>query len=262
MRWIASLVAEAHRILTRGGVFLYPRDGRPGHERGRLRYLYECAPIAFLIEQAGGQATDGSDAILDRAPASLHERTPFVFGSAQNVALVSAYHDLPEAETSALFGTRGVVPDDGRERALSDHLGHRLVGAGTTTVKHAFDQIFRREGIAAVSIEGDAFHRFDRAAMAAELKRRTEEGDQTFSHFSYEANVLEDLERVFREYGETGKGKTRHYVHDDKEAERSRRRRAPSPTGRRSRTGRTCCSTRGCTARSRTTASTWRRSPT
>ena len=108
MRWIASLVAEAHRILTRGGVFLYPRDGRRGYERGRLRYLYECAPIAFLVEQAGGQATDGSDAILDRAPASLHERTPFVFGSAQNVARVAAYHDLPAAETSALFGTRGL----------------------------------------------------------------------------------------------------------------------------------------------------------
>lgn len=92
-------------------------------------------------------------------------------------------------------------------------------GAGTTTVKHTFDQIFRREGIKAVSIEGDAFHRYDRKAMAAELKRRTEEGDQTFSHFSYEANVLEELERVFREYGETGRGRTRHYVHDAKEAE-------------------------------------------
>jgi phosphoribulokinase len=93
-------------------------------------------------------------------------------------------------------------------------------GAGTTTVKHTFDQIFRREGYKAVSIEGDAFHRFDRSAMAAELKRRTEEGNQTFSHFSYEANVLPELERVFREYGESGKGRTRHYVHDAKEAER------------------------------------------
>lgn len=93
-------------------------------------------------------------------------------------------------------------------------------GAGTTTVKHTFDQIFRREGIRAVSIEGDAFHRFDRAAMAAELKRRTAEGDQTFSHFSYEANVLDELERVFREYGETGRGRTRHYVHDAREAEK------------------------------------------
>lgn len=93
-------------------------------------------------------------------------------------------------------------------------------GAGTTTVKHTFDQIFRREGIRAVSIEGDAFHRFDREAMKAELARRTAAGDMTFSHFSYEANELVELERVFRDYGETGKGRTRHYVHDDKEAER------------------------------------------
>jgi phosphoribulokinase len=93
-------------------------------------------------------------------------------------------------------------------------------GAGTTTVKHTFDQIFRREGIKAVSIEGDAFHRYDRAAMKAELDARLAAGDATFSHFSYEANILEDLERVFREYGETGKGRTRHYVHDDREAEK------------------------------------------
>ncbi|MBC7140888.1 MAG: phosphoribulokinase [Rhodobacteraceae bacterium] len=93
-------------------------------------------------------------------------------------------------------------------------------GAGTTTVKSTFDQIFRREGFTAVSIEGDAFHRFDRTAMKAELERRKAEGDQTFSHFSYEANELEKLEDVFRLYGETGKGETRHYVHDDAEAER------------------------------------------
>jgi fructose-1,6-bisphosphatase I len=108
MRWIASLVAETHRILTRGGVFLYPADARRGYEHGRLRLLYECAPIAFLIEQAGGGATDGVDPILGRTPGALHERTPFVFGSAQNVARVSAYHDLSEAETAALFGTRGL----------------------------------------------------------------------------------------------------------------------------------------------------------
>lgn len=93
-------------------------------------------------------------------------------------------------------------------------------GAGTTTVKHTFDQIFRREGIRAVSIEGDAFHRYDREAMKSELARRTASGDMTFSHFSYEANELVELERVFREYGETGRGRTRHYVHDDREAER------------------------------------------
>ncbi|EEW26548.1 phosphoribulokinase [Rhodobacter ferrooxidans] len=91
-------------------------------------------------------------------------------------------------------------------------------GAGTSTVKHTFDQIFRREGVKAVSIEGDAFHRFNRVEMRAELIRRTAEGDATFSHFSYEANALDELERVFREYGDTGKGRTRTYVHDDIES--------------------------------------------
>lgn len=93
-------------------------------------------------------------------------------------------------------------------------------GAGTTTVKTTFDQIFRREGIRAVSIEGDAFHRFNRAEMRTILQQKLEEGDQTFSHFSYEANELGELERVFSEYGATGKGRTRHYVHDAGEAER------------------------------------------
>ncbi|WP_199257764.1 phosphoribulokinase [Paracoccus binzhouensis] len=93
-------------------------------------------------------------------------------------------------------------------------------GAGTTTIKNTFDQIFRRESITAVSIEGDAFHRYDRAAMKAELARRTEAGDHTFSHFSIEANELAKLEQVFRSYGETGTGMTRHYVHDEREAER------------------------------------------
>ncbi|CUH82427.1 phosphoribulokinase [Tropicibacter naphthalenivorans] len=93
-------------------------------------------------------------------------------------------------------------------------------GAGTTTVKSTFDQIFRREGISTVSIEGDAFHRFDRAAMKAELDKRKAEGDETFSHFSYDANELAKLEDVFRTYGETGKGETRHYIHDEDEAER------------------------------------------
>ena len=93
-------------------------------------------------------------------------------------------------------------------------------GAGTTTVKSTFDQIFRREGYTAMAIEGDAFHRYDRAAMKAELEKRKSAGDDTFSHFSYEANELEKLEDVFRTYGETGGGETRHYVHDDVEAEK------------------------------------------
>ncbi|MDF2142541.1 class 1 fructose-bisphosphatase [Paenirhodobacter sp. CAU 1674] len=108
MRWVASLVAETHRILTRGGVFLYPSDDRKGYERGRLRHVYECAPIAFLITQAGGGATDGSDPILTALPDRLHARTPFIFGTAAKVARVAAYHDLPEDEASALFSSRGL----------------------------------------------------------------------------------------------------------------------------------------------------------
>lgn len=108
MRWVASLVAEAHRILSRGGVFLYPRDDRKGYANGRLRYLYECAPIAFVITKAGGGATDGVDPILPMVPATLHQRTPLVFGSIEKVARITAYHDLPDHETSALFGKRGL----------------------------------------------------------------------------------------------------------------------------------------------------------
>ncbi|MCP1198385.1 class 1 fructose-bisphosphatase [Notoacmeibacter sp. MSK16QG-6] len=108
MRWIASLVAETHRILTRGGIFLYPSDARPGYERGRLRYVYECAPIAMLIEQAKGTATNGIETILDQVPDTLHARSPLVFGSANKVARVTTYHELPGEETSALFGTRGL----------------------------------------------------------------------------------------------------------------------------------------------------------
>ncbi|MEP0209592.1 MAG: class 1 fructose-bisphosphatase [Paracoccaceae bacterium] len=108
MRWIASLVAETHRILTRGGIFLYPDDTRKGYGKGRLRLVYECAPIGFLIEQAGGRATDGIEPILDAVPDHLHARVPFVFGSANKVARVVTYFDLPEHEASALFSERGL----------------------------------------------------------------------------------------------------------------------------------------------------------
>ncbi|SIO27161.1 D-fructose 1,6-bisphosphatase [Rhodovulum sp. ES.010] len=108
MRWVASLVAETHRIISRGGVFLYPADARKGYEKGRLRMVYECAPIAFVIEQAGGSATDAQDRILDKTAEELHVRTPFVFGSTDKVGRVAAYHDLPEQEVNALFGNRGL----------------------------------------------------------------------------------------------------------------------------------------------------------
>lgn len=92
MRWVASLVAEATRIMKRGGIFLYPGDQRQGYSRGRLRYLYECAPIAMMVEQMGGVATDGVNRILDQVPDDVHGRTPFIFGPAKEVARISAYY--------------------------------------------------------------------------------------------------------------------------------------------------------------------------
>ncbi len=110
MRWIASLVAEAYRILIRGGVFLYPRDQRKGYSKGRLRLVYEANPIAFLMEQAGGAATEGSLRVLDLEPGDIHQRTPLVFGSAKEVAKFGRYHTEPSAIGSRhpLFGNRGL----------------------------------------------------------------------------------------------------------------------------------------------------------
>jgi fructose-1,6-bisphosphatase I len=109
MRWTAALVADAHRILKRGGVFLYPQDARPRYGRGRLRMIYECAPIAFLLEQAGGLATDGQTRILDLAPEGLHDRCPLVFGSADMVKRIGAYPPVSAACAAPLFSERGLL---------------------------------------------------------------------------------------------------------------------------------------------------------
>src|ERR1700754_2730440 len=91
-------------------------------------------------------------------------------------------------------------------------------GAGTTSVKKTFETIFRRENVTAAFVEGDAFHRFDRAEMRSRMAEETERGNRHFSHFSPETNLFEELERLFRDYSETGTGTTRHYVHDRAEA--------------------------------------------
>jgi len=92
-------------------------------------------------------------------------------------------------------------------------------GAGTTTVRHTFEQIFRRERIKAAFVEGDAFHRYDRTAMKEAIAEAAIRGDNNFSHFGPEANLLDELEQVFREYAESGTGRARHYVHNAEEAE-------------------------------------------
>ena len=91
-RWIASMVAEVHRILIRGGVFMYPRDGRDPFKPGRLRLLYEANPISMLTEQAGGLASTGRGPLLDVLPDALHQRIPVILGSRHEVERIERYH--------------------------------------------------------------------------------------------------------------------------------------------------------------------------
>ncbi|MES2261566.1 MAG: class 1 fructose-bisphosphatase [Pseudomonadota bacterium] len=92
MRWIASMVADVHRILNRGGIFMYPADLRDTSMPGKLRLMYEANPMAFIVEQAGGAATDGQTRILDIQPHKLHQRVPVFLGSRDEVAVVTSYH--------------------------------------------------------------------------------------------------------------------------------------------------------------------------
>jgi fructose-1,6-bisphosphatase I len=93
MRWIASMVADVHRILMRGGVFLYPWDKREPEKAGKLRLMYEANPMSWLVEQAGGAATNGSRRILDLEPTRLHERVAVVLGSKNEVERLTGYHE-------------------------------------------------------------------------------------------------------------------------------------------------------------------------
>ena len=110
MRWIASMVAEAHRILMRGGVFLYPRDSKDPAKPGRLRLLYEANPIGFLMEQAGGRASTGRQPVLGVVPTALHERIGLVFGSKNEVERIERYHHepVPKEKGNPLFAERGL----------------------------------------------------------------------------------------------------------------------------------------------------------
>ena len=113
MRWIASMVAEVHRILMRGGLFMYPRDTKDPGKPGRLRLLYEASPIGWLVEQAGGAASTGRGRILEVVPTELHQRVPVILGSKNEVERLARYHaeyDRGEDQpfSSPLFNTRSL----------------------------------------------------------------------------------------------------------------------------------------------------------
>ena len=113
MRWIASMVAEAHRIRMRGGVFMYPRDNKDPSKAGRLRLLYEANPIGMIMEQAGGRASTGREPMLAVQPSSLHQRIGLVFGSKNEVERIERYHHEPSDQSSntPLFAERTLFRD-------------------------------------------------------------------------------------------------------------------------------------------------------
>jgi fructose-1,6-bisphosphatase len=119
MRWIASMVAEVHRILMRGGVFMYPKDTKDPSKQGRLRLLYEACPISLLVEQAGGRATTGRERLLEVVPKGLHERVPLILGSRCEVDRIERYHaehanGLDRPYSSPLFNERSMFRSDAR----------------------------------------------------------------------------------------------------------------------------------------------------
>jgi len=92
MRWVASMVADVHRIPTRGGIFMYPWDKREPEKPGKLRLMYEANPMSFIVEQAGGASSTGYERILDMKPEGLHQRVPVILGSRAEVERIQGYH--------------------------------------------------------------------------------------------------------------------------------------------------------------------------
>ena len=203
MRWIASLVGRrVSRVAARRRLSLSRRCAR-GYSQGRLRLLYEANPIAFLVEQAGGLAIDGVNRILDIAPQSMHARTPLIFGSTDKVERIRGYYVDGTVRPRARPCSAGAAfAADGERTPMS--LKHPIIaitgssGAGTTSVKHTFEQIFRREKINPVYIEGDAFHRWNRLEMREKMKEAAARGDNHYSHFGADANLFEELEKTLR----------------------------------------------------------------
>ena len=225
MRWIASLVADCYRILIRGGVFLYPGDKRKGYGAGRLRLVYEANPVAFLVEQAGGAATDGVNRILDIVPAGLHAAHAAGLRRQGRGYADRALSHRPEHDRRTLAAVRQSRPVQGvRGEACQRNIPIISItgssGAGTTTVEQTSSRFSTARSVTAAFIEGDAFHRYDRQAMKDKVAEEKAAGTANFTHFNAEANELEILESVFEEYGRKGTGRTRHYVHDEEEAKR------------------------------------------
>ena len=176
----------------RGGVFMYPRDRKDLTKAGRLRLLYEANPIGFLVEQAGGRASTGREPILDdrtREPASAHRlRVRRARGSRAHRALPRRaqrfrIRSAPVRRAQRSEESRVIAA----EHAMS--ATHPIIavtgssGAGTTSVMRTFEQIFRRERVTAAFIEGDSFHRYDRATMKQKMAEALARGESPLQPF-------------------------------------------------------------------------------
>ncbi len=194
MRWIASMVAEAHRILMRGGVFMYPRDTKDPQHRpaaGAGRQAERAAPAhrpGLRQPQRG------------RAHRALPPRAGFARPRRAAVRRTLALQGLNMSERHPIIAITGSS------------------GAGTSSVTRTFENIFRRENVSAAIIEGDSFHRYDRKEMRARQAEAEKAGNKHFSHFGSENNLFAELEQLFRSYSESGTGKRRRYLHDPVEA--------------------------------------------
>ena len=224
MRWIGSLVAEALRILVHGGVFLYPADARPGYHEGRLRLLYEAHPMALVMEWAGGAATNGRRRILELGAMTPHQRVPLIMGSVRGVRDVAAIHEgiepMFDNSDAPLFARRGLFRAGSGQMSRS----HPIIsitgssGAGTTSVKKTFENIFRRENVLRPTSKATPSIVTIAPRCARKRRRRTSAATGTSAISAPKPICSRSWRRLFRDYGESGTGTTRHYVHDDDEA--------------------------------------------
>ena len=269
MRWIASLVAEVHRILVRGGLFMYPRDTKDPAKPGRLRLLYEANPMAMLVEQAGGAASTGRGRILEVEPTSLHQRVPVILGSRDEVERIESLPPRPRR------GHRAPVGAAPLRRALAVHEG--LKGESTMSAKHPIIAITGSSGrrhhlghahlradlparerqrglhrgrqLPPLRPRGDEGRRWRRRIAPATAPSATSAPRRTSSPSSRSCSAT-TARPAAASAASTCTTRAR--------PRRTSSPRAPSPPGRTSRRTPTCSSTRACTARWPATASTSR----
>ncbi len=178
MRWVATMAADAYRILMRGGIYLYPGDRRPGYVNGRLHLLYENNPVAFLIEQAGGEAIYGVRRILEIEPSSIHARTPLFFGSKDKIDHFRAYFDEDGYPTgrSPLFQRRGLLRGYSTE-AVTDTILRRM----PVRVK-AF-----HGPATGIVVERERLDKFGRPLLGATVKPKLVLSGRNYGRVVYEA---------------------------------------------------------------------------